>query len=127
MQVRYQTAPRSDCRPLFVNKGDRGNRRRRDDTCLSPVPKPRRLNASATQHPKDFLKLQAHLPHTLLALAHIGARLIALELVARSADREALLVQQAPDLPYDDDILALVVATIATTLDGLELRELLLP
>ena len=68
-----------------------------------------------------------NLPRDLLALAHVAAGLFALQLLPRAADREALLIQQAADLADHDDILALVVAAIAATLDGLELREFLLP
>ena len=57
----------------------------------------------------------------------VGARLLAVELVARAADGEALVVQQAADLADDDHVLALVVAAVAAALHRLELRELLLP
>src|SRR5262245_30412475 len=51
--------------------------------------------------PKDlqkFLELEPHLLHDLLALAHIAPGLFTRELVARTADREALIVQEAPNL-----------------------------
>src|SRR6266436_6304307 len=100
MQVRYQAAPRPD--------------RKANDS-------------SAAQNPQDFFELEPHLPHDLLALADISAGLVATELVAGTADGKALFIEQAADLANDDHIPALVVAAIAAPLDGLELRELLLP
>src|SRR5258708_33793044 len=91
MQVRYQAAPRPD----------------------------RRLNdASSSKNPQDFFELEAHLPHDLLALADISTGFVATELVARTANGEALLIEQAADLADDDHILVLVVATVAAPLDG---------
>ena len=63
----------------------------------------------------------------LLALGHVRARFLAGELVARAANREALVVEQAADLTDDDYVLALVVAPVAAPLHGLQLREFLLP
>ena len=57
---------------------------------------------SAAQDAQDFFEFEAHLAHDLLALADVAARLVAAELVARAADREALLVEQAADLADDD-------------------------
>src|SRR5579884_3096087 len=82
---------------------------------------------SAPQQLEHFFQLRPHLPHDLLRLAHVRARLFAGELVARAGDREALVVQQAADLPDDDHVLPLVVAPVAAPLDRLQLRELLLP
>src|ERR1700733_7902981 len=83
-----------------------------------------RLSAQQLQ---DFLQLEPELPHDLLALAHISACLLAGELVARTADREALLVEQAADLTNDDHVLALVLAAFSAPLDGLQLGKLLPP
>src|SRR5260221_11100554 len=102
MQVRYQAAPRPD-RNLVA-----------DDSL-------------AAENPQHFFELEPHLSHDLLALADIRASLVAAQLVARAADREALFVQEAPDLADADHIRALGVAAIAPPLDRLELRELLLP
>ena len=44
-----------------------------------------------------------------------------------TGDLEALVVEQGADLPDDDHILTLIVAAVATPLDGLELGKLLLP
>src|SRR5688500_1584126 len=85
------------------------------------------MSPLSAQHAQQLFELDAHLLDDLLALADVDARLFAGELVARTADGKALLVQQRADLPNDDDVLALVVAAVAATLDRLELRELLLP
>ena len=86
-----------------------------------------REHGSTPQQPQDLLEFEPRLADDLLALGAVAAGLFARELVARTADREALLVEQAPDLADDDDILALVIAAVAAALHGLELRELLLP
>jgi len=83
--------------------------------------------ASAAQDPHQLLELDAHLPDDLLALGNVGTSLFASELVARATDRETLVVEKTADLPDDDHVLALIVAAIAATLHGLELREFLLP
>ena len=82
---------------------------------------------SSAQNPQHFFQLDANLAHDLLRLSQVIARLVALQAIARAADREALFVQQAADLADDEHVLALVIAAIAAALDGLELRELLLP
>src|SRR5258706_12055809 len=96
MQVRYQAAPRPD----------------------------RKLNdKSAAENPQYFFELEAHLPHDLLALADVRASLVTAELVARTADGEALLIEQAADLADDDHILALVVTAGAPPPLAAWLRE----
>src|SRR5690349_23417484 len=85
---------------------------------MSPLP---------PEQAEELFELDAHLPHDLLALADVDARLFTGELVARATDGEALLVQQRADLADDDHVLALVVAAVAAALHGLELRELLFP
>ena len=75
----------------------------------------------------DFLEFHAQLPDHLLAFLVIQLRCITRELLARAADREALLVEQTADLADHHDVMALVIAAVATALDGLELGELLLP
>jgi hypothetical protein len=52
-------------------------------------------------------------------LACIGACFVTHEALPRTADREALFVQQAADLPDDQYVLALIVAAIASALDRL--------
>ena len=51
----------------------------------------------------------------------------AIQLVAGTADREALLVQQFTNTADQEHLMMLVVATVASTLDRLELGKLLLP
>src|SRR5450755_3406431 len=119
MQVRYQTAPRSDTIYSYW-------------LVTAPVPQHRGeiirpFVLSAPQDPHHVFELHAHLAHDLLALGNVGARVIAGELLSRAADGEALLVEQAADLADDDHVLALIVAAIAAALDRLELRKLLLP
>src|SRR5260370_41617563 len=124
MQVRYQTAPRSDTFILvYCDSRGRGFaawafmiRRFSSDAV-----------ASATEDPHELLELAAYLPHDLLALRHVGARLLAGELVARPADGEALVVEPAADLADDDHVLALVIAPVAAPFHGLELRKFLFP
>src|SRR5215472_1234452 len=82
---------------------------------------------SASQDLHQLFELDPHLLDDLLALGEIGARFLARELVARAADGEALVVEQAPDLADHDHVLTLVVAAVAAALHGLELREFLLP
>ena len=50
-----------------------------------------------------------------------------IEPVARAVDRKALLIQQLANASNQQHFMMLVVPTIAASLDGLELRELLLP
>src|SRR6185312_1458821 len=87
----------------------------------------RSTRRSAPHQLENFLELHPHLPHDLLSLAHVGASLLTRELVARAGDRETLVVQKAADLADDDHVLALIVAPVAASLDGLQLREFLLP
>ena len=63
----------------------------------------------------------------LLALIEVHLRIVAGEPVAGAADGKALLIQEAAYLPDDQHVLALIVPAVAAPLDGLELRELLLP
>ena len=63
----------------------------------------------------------------LLALIEVDLRIIARESISRAADRKSLFIQQAANLPDDQHVLALVIASIAAALDRLQLRELLLP
>src|SRR3954466_2521553 len=57
----------------------------------------------------------------------LGLRVGVVEAVARAADGEAFFVQQLADAADQQDFVMLVVAPIAAALDGLELREFLLP
>jgi len=75
----------------------------------------------------QFFELEPHLVDELLALIEIDLRIVAGKAVARAADREPLFVEQAPNLPNDEHILALIVTPIAAPLDRLQLRKFLLP
>jgi hypothetical protein len=82
---------------------------------------------SAPQDPEDVLELHADLADDLLTLTHVGTGLVARQALPRPADRESFVIQKASNLADDQNILALIVTTIAAPLDGLELRELLFP
>src|SRR5580704_7894704 len=82
---------------------------------------------SAAQDAHHVFEFGAQLAHDLLALGNVRACFVAGELVARAADREALLVQKTAYLPDDDHVLALIVAAVAAAFDRLELRKLLFP
>src|SRR5687767_3259502 len=82
---------------------------------------------SATQDLQDFLELEADLAHDLARDRRLGTALLAFEPLARAADREALVVEQAADLADHQHVVALVVAAIAAALHGLEVREFLFP
>src|ERR1700730_934378 len=125
MQVRYQTAPRSDTIVVIEDEPTRLGTGRVGGPMIRPFE--RSAAASAAQDFHHIFKLDPHLLDDLLALRDVRARLLAGELVARPADGEALVVEQAPDLADDDHVLALVVAPVAAALDGLQLGEFLLP
>src|SRR5579862_6177485 len=127
MQVRYQTAPRSEP-TLLIEDHSRGGDGRAGRQSYAKRLELRALPpALAAQDLHQVFELDPHLLDDLLALAQVGARFFARELVARAADGEALVVEQAPDLADDDHVLPLVVAAVAAALHRLELRELLLP
>src|SRR5690606_545208 len=82
---------------------------------------------SAALQREDYLERRPDLTDDLLALREIRARFLSGQALTRAADREALFVEQAADLPDDQHVLPLIVAAVAPALDGLELRELLFP
>ena len=84
-------------------------------------------NDLAAQDPEDLLEFDPELAHYLLALAHVGLRLLAGQALPGAADRESVVIQETPDLANDQHVLALVIAAIATPFHRLELRELLFP
>jgi hypothetical protein len=112
MQVRYQAAPRPDRKRMIAQIATKDFESR---------------EASAAQNLDQFLEFQAHLMNQLLALIEINLRIIARQPIAGSADGKALLIEQAANLPNDQDILALIIAPVAAPLDRLELWEFLLP
>src|SRR5258706_1398066 len=63
----------------------------------------------------------------LLALVEVHLRVVAREAVPCAADGKPLFIQQAPYLPNDQHVLALIVPAVAPALGGPEVREILLP
>ena len=76
---------------------------------------------------ENFLEFSADLLDDLLALGDVLAGLLPGQPLACAGDREALVVEQTPDLADQQHVPALVVAPVAPALDRLELRKLLLP
>jgi len=73
----------------------------------------------AAQNLKNLFKFRAYLLDNLLTLRHIRFSIVPGQALARTTDREALVIQETPDLANDQDILALVIASIAASLDRL--------
>jgi hypothetical protein len=86
-----------------------------------------RLALSAPQDSEDVLELHADLTDDLLTLTYVGTSLVTRETLPCSADRESFVVEKASDLTNDQDVLTLIVTSVAAPLYGFELRELLLP
>ena len=82
---------------------------------------------SATQNLEQVLELESYLLDDLLTLAYVRPGLVARQLLPSTAYRKSFFVKQAPDLTNYQNILSLVVTSIAATLDRLQLRELLFP
>src|SRR5579863_3539967 len=76
---------------------------------------------------QQLVQFGAHLTHDLVALGDVLLGTVAGELLAGTADGEALLVQEAADLADHQDVVALVIAAVAAAFHGFELGELLLP
>jgi len=76
---------------------------------------------------EDLFHLHDHLLDELVVLGGLFGVGTASELLAGTTDGEALIVQQAADLADHQHVLALIIATVATALDRLELGEFLLP
>src|SRR5690606_19867638 len=115
MQVRYQAA----LHPEYLE---------------TPRPRDANDNPSARiakilflEELQDFFEFGAQLLDDLLTLRGVLLCRVAGKLLARTGDGEALVVQQAANLPDHDDVMTLVVAAVAAPLHGLELRKLLLP
>ena len=81
----------------------------------------------AAENLDQLFEFEPHLMDQLLALIEVHLRVIAGEPVAGSANGKALFIQQAADLPDDQNVLALVVAAVAAPLDRFELGKFLLP
>lgn len=82
---------------------------------------------SATKEGQDLFELQAYLADDLVRHAGFHAGLGAFQPGAGAGDGEALVVQQGADLADHEHVVALVIATVAAALDGLEGGKLLLP
>src|SRR5690606_31173178 len=83
--------------------------------------------SSGAQDDEHFLELDDHLADQLVVVAGVVRRRPAGQLLARAADGETLIVQQAADLADHQHVLALVVAAVTAALHRLELRKFLLP
>src|SRR5690606_18033732 len=90
-------------------------------------PRERKARLLAAQDLQDFLELHAQLADDLHALRQVFLGFLAREALARAADGETLVVEQAADLADEQHVAPLVIAPVAATLDGLELRKFLLP
>src|SRR4051812_41909035 len=75
-------------------------------------------------HLDDFHALEHHLARAALVALDLHDLL---QLVARAADGEALVVQEVADAPDHQHLVVLVVAAVAPPLHRPQLRELLLP
>ena len=98
MQVRYQAAPRSE--PIILLRRPEGAA---GEVAARPFSNHTLFGdsgaaGSASQDSHQLLELDPHLLDDLLALRHIRARLLSRELVARTADGEALIVEKTADL-----------------------------
>src|SRR5690606_61243 len=63
----------------------------------------------------------------LLVLSGIVACFVAGKALARATDGEALFIQQSPYLPDHQDVLVLIIASVAAAFDRTELGKLLFP
>jgi len=84
-------------------------------------------NALTPQEFEDFFQLLSKLLDDLLTLRMVRLGLFTHQLLPSPADGKPVFIQKAADLADDDDILALIIASIAAALYGLELRKLLFP
>ncbi len=100
-----------------------GNDTCRGENCNAWRP----LRELAAQDLQNLFEFDPDLLDDLLALADVGLGLVTGKPLPGPADRESLVIQERANLANDQHVLALVIATVAAPLDGLELRELLLP
>ena len=70
----------------------------------------------APQNLKNLFEFHADLFDDLLTLRDIGFGIITGQALSSTADRETLIIEKTTDLADDQDILALIVATIAPSL-----------
>ena len=81
----------------------------------------------ATQNLQNLFKFRTYLLDNLLTLGNVRLGFVTSQALARPADRESFVVQEAPDLTNDQNILTLIVTPVTPAFHGLELRKLLLP
>jgi hypothetical protein len=74
-----------------------------------------------------LFKFHAYLLDNLLTLRHIRLRIVAGQSLTGTTDCETFIVQKTSDLSNDQNVLTLVIASIAPTFNRLQLWELLLP
>jgi hypothetical protein len=86
------------------------------------------LNSCLASKQLEYVfEFDANLLNDLLALARVCTGFVSGEFLSGTADREPVFVEQASNLSNDQNILALIVASITTPLNRLELWKLLLP
>ncbi len=82
---------------------------------------------SALEDVEDVFEFNSQLADDLLALVDVDLGLFTRQFLSCATDGKAVLVEQAPDLADEYDVLALVVAAIATALEGFQAGKFLLP
>ena len=81
---------------------------------------------SGAQNVQYLLDIAAHRHGKFIRCALVCIRRL-IKTCTGAADGEALLVEQLPNAPDQQDLMVLIVAAVAATLDWLELCELLFP
>jgi len=71
----------------------------------------------AAQNLKNLFKFHAYLLDNLLTLSHIRLGIVPGQALARTADREAFVIQETPDLTNYQDVLTLIIAAVSPSLD----------
>ena len=84
-------------------------------------------NELAPQDSEDLLQFDPQLANDLLALADVRLGLLPHQALPRATDGKTLVIEKAPNLSDDQDVLALIITPVATPFDRLQLRELLFP
>ena len=72
---------------------------------------PLRTRRLAAKNLDQLFEFQPHLMNQLLALIEVDLRIIPRESISRAANRKSLFIQQAANLPDDQHVLALVIAS----------------
>jgi hypothetical protein len=79
------------------------------------------------QYIEHVFKLRDHLVNQLLVLRAVFFLVVARESLSRAADGKALIIKKRSNLANHQDILTLVIASIATSFYGFKLRKHVLP